>query len=84
MSTIDDWADDPFDPSDEDGVDEEDGSDDVLPCPSCGEAICDDAEKCPRCGEWVMPLSRAASRRHWVWIVAAVLAIGGMLVVTVL
>jgi hypothetical protein len=84
MSTIDDWDDDQDDPSDEDGVDDADGSDDVLPCPSCGEAVFEDTEKCPSCGEWVMPLGRAASRRHWVWIAAALLAASGLLVVTIL
>ncbi len=68
-------------PLEEDLV-EPDVEDQFLPCPSCGAMVFEDAEKCPRCGDWITPFS-GGDRLHWVWLVAAVLAAAGMLVLTI-
>jgi len=74
------WDDDPPDEAvDEDGLDDDDSPDDLLACPSCGVAVHEETQCCPHCGEWVMPLASAARGTSRIWIVAAVLAIIGLL-----
>jgi DNA-directed RNA polymerase subunit RPC12/RpoP len=65
------WNDDDSDEYD----DEEDGSDDLIVCPYCGESIYDDAVRCPHCEKY---LSREdAPFRAPLWIVvSALLALG--------
>jgi hypothetical protein len=54
---------------------EEDGEEDQLPCPSCGNMVYDDTDRCPHCGDWVMPLAAAASSRsNWIWWTALIVA----------
>ncbi|HUU83671.1 MAG TPA: hypothetical protein VM243_09225 [Phycisphaerae bacterium] len=59
---------------------EQDSEADQLPCPSCGAMVYDDTDRCPHCGDWIMPLSASAGSRSGIWIVAALLAIIGLLV----
>ena len=54
----------------------------VAACPACGEDLYEDADRCPYCGEWVVR-TLDGGRRHWVWIVAAVLAAAAMIVLSV-
>lgn len=68
------------DPLDQDIIDSDEG-DDVLRCPSCGRDVYEDAEKCRYCGDWVTP--RSGGKLHWVWVLAAALALVGMLVIVV-
>lgn len=76
--------DDSYDPDEPLEVDLTDDTDDeVLPCPACGLDVHEETEKCPYCGEWIMPLAAAAGRRHWIWILAAMLAIAGMIILTI-
>ena len=55
---------------------------DQLPCPSCGAMVYDDTDRCPHCGDWIMPLAASARSGRTIWIIAAVLAIIGMLLWT--
>lgn len=74
------------DPQEEPGEfdDVEDDGGDVLPCPECGCDVYDDTDQCPHCGQWIMPLAASAGRKHWVWRVAALLALGSFLALYVL
>ncbi len=61
--------------------DEGDPEDDVLVCPSCGNAVHEDTQQCPHCGDWITPVWPKARSKRLVWIVAVVLAILGLLVI---
>lgn len=67
-------------PQEGDLADDEMGGD-VVPCPSCGREVYEDAERCPHCGDWITP--RAGGPLPWVWVVAALLALAGMVVITI-
>ena len=69
--------------ADEEWVEDEgEPEDDVLACPSCGNAVHEDTQQCPHCGDWITPVWPGARSRRLVWIVAAAIAILGMLAVT--
>ena len=75
--------DDPYEEPDElDDV--EDDDDETLPCPACGCDVYDDTDQGPHCGQWIMPLAASVGRRHWVWRIAAVLALISFLALYVL
>ena len=77
-----DWGDDdPDGPLAQDLVDD---GDDAVPCPACGGDVYEDADQCPHCGEWIIPQATGARGRHWVWIVAALLAAGAMTAMAIL
>jgi hypothetical protein len=69
----DDFDDDPDAPLASD-LEEGAPEDDVISCPSCGSDVYEDSERCPACGEWMIA-SRGSAGLHWVWGVAAVLAL---------
>lgn len=63
---------DEFDPDDED-------ESDTRPCPLCGRDVYEDANRCPHCGEYIVPGEAERARRPWWVVVAAVLALLGVL-----
>lgn len=63
----------------EDDVSGDDDETTMLVCPSCGELVYEEAEQCPSCGDWIMPRTRAG-RLHWIWLIALVLALAGMMI----
>ncbi len=68
---------------DEEWVDDEgDTEDDLLVCPSCKQAVHEDAQQCPHCGDWITPVWPKGRSKRLIWIVAAVLAILGLLMIT--
>jgi DNA-directed RNA polymerase subunit RPC12/RpoP len=74
--------DDRDDPLEEDLAAEDDSTEHVAPCPSCGEQVYDDAERCPYCGDWIIDRARPGGLRT-LWLFAAVLALVAMLVIVV-
>ena len=74
--------DDPHAPLQEDLIDAE-NDDECLECPSCGSEIHEDTQKCPYCGDWIVPHQAAAEQRHWIWILAALMAILGIVWISV-
>ena len=60
--------------------DDHDPDADQLPCPSCGAMFYDDTDRCPHCGDWIMPLAASARSKSRIWIIAAILAVIGMLI----
>ncbi len=74
---------------DEDYVDQEwvedegDPADDVLMCPSCGASVHEDTQQCPHCGDWIIPVWPESRSKRWIWVVAAILAIFGLLMIAV-
>ena len=69
--------------SDEEWVDDEgDTEDDLLVCPSCKQAVHEDTQQCPHCGDWITPVWPKRGSMRLLWIVAAVLAIAGLLMIT--
>lgn len=61
----------------------DDADDDVVsPCPSCGCDVYDDSEKCPSCGDWIVS-GRMHTKLHWIWLLAAVMALAAMFVISV-
>ena len=86
----DDWMDDDGaeDPSaedcDDDGRDEDaDDSGDLLLCPACRRKVHEDTQQCPHCGDWITPVHPESPWKRGVFIFAAVIAILGLLSVTV-
>jgi len=71
--------DDPNDPLDCDLDD--DAAEPTIDCPACGRAVFEEANQCPHCGHWI---TEADLRRPLpvVWTIAAVLAILGLLWIT--
>ena len=69
----------------EEWVEDEGGGpeEDVLVCPSCHATVHEDTQQCPHCGDWIVPVWPRRRSRRLVWIVAAVLAILGLMMVTV-
>jgi predicted nucleic acid-binding Zn ribbon protein len=65
------WVDDDGDPDDEE-----------LMCPSCGASVHEDTQQCPHCGDWITPVWPRSHGKQWLWILAAVLAIAGLLAIT--
>ncbi|MFQ5490164.1 MAG: hypothetical protein ACE5GE_05520 [Phycisphaerae bacterium] len=59
--------------------DEDDGAPEMLACPACGAMVYEETQQCPQCGDWIVPHAAAARRKSPLWIVAAVLALAGML-----
>ncbi len=59
--------------------DSENADAELLACPSCGAEVYEETEQCPQCGEWIMPLAASARSKGWVWIVAAVAALAGLI-----
>ena len=37
----------------------------LLPCPACGELVCEQAQQCPHCKEWILPSGGLGSSRKW-------------------
>ena len=61
---------------------EEDGCDDTVDCPACGQTIHEDAPRCPYCGQWVFDDTPAARRsRGWFWPLMIALLIAVILVI---
>lgn len=65
------------DVADEEWVEDEesDSVDDLLECPSCGQAVHEDTQQCPHCREWITPVDRSDTGKKWIWLVAAILLI---------
>ena len=79
---MDEWSDrDPEGPLDQDLVD---NGEDSISCPACGRDVYEDADQCVHCGEWIIPSTSRAGGLHWLWSVAAILALGAMIVLSVL
>ena len=69
------WED---DAADEEWVEDDDsdhGEDDVLECPSCGQAVHEDTQQCHYCRDWITPVDRRDSGKRWIWLLAAILLI---------
>ena len=73
MAFVDEYGDDRDSPLPSD-IDAGDPEDDVVECPSCGQTVYDYSEKCPHCGDWIIDTAGPA-RLHWVWWIAAVVAL---------
>lgn len=59
----------------------------TAPCPVCGREIPEFADRCPYCENWVVQgatSTGSSSGRSWVFIVAALLALLGFILVYVL
>jgi uncharacterized paraquat-inducible protein A len=68
---------------DENWVDDDgDPNDDMLVCPSCGAAVHEDTQQCPQCGDWITPVWPKSHSRQWIWVLAAVLVIAGLVAIT--
>ena len=80
-----DWTDDDGveDPSDEDCDDGSRDSEDLLVCPACRRDVHEDTQQCPHCGDWITPIHPESPWKRGVFIVAAVVAILGLLLVTI-
>ena len=65
-----------------DDADADDDHDNVTPCPSCGRDVYEDAEKCPSCGDWIVS-AHVGTGLHWVWLIAAVMALTAMFVIVI-
>lgn len=72
--TFDDYADEEW--VEDDGPDE----DDLLACPSCGEAVHEDTQQCPYCNDWIVPVYPGERAKKAIWLVAVVLVILAFLI----
>lgn len=69
---------------DEEWVDDDNDSDDMLACPACGAAVYEETQQCPHCREWIIPVDRSDRAKRVVWTIAAILIITSMLLFVVL
>jgi uncharacterized protein (DUF983 family) len=76
------WQDDEDELDEIEDPDESDLGDDgdsvTVPCPDCGEPVWEQAERCPTCGRY-LTRDIAADGKPWWVIVAAILALLGVL-----
>jgi len=76
-----DWGEpDPDGPLDEDLLDD---GERAVPCPACGRDVYEDVDQCVHCGHWIIPSPTSFHRRHWVWTLAALLAVSAMIIIAV-
>jgi len=61
--------------ADEEWVDEDESSDELLVCPSCRRDVHEDTQQCPHCGDWITPEYPRGSTKRWVYAVVAILLI---------
>ena len=62
-------------PNEEWVEEEEEEGDDLLACPSCGEAVHEDTQQCPYCGDWIIPVDPRERSRRWGVAVVAILLV---------
>lgn len=65
---------------DEEDWPDDDGVNDVVPCPNCGEDIYEDAQQCPSCGNYFVAPTSAWSGKSPIWII---LGLAGIIAVIV-
>jgi len=77
------------DPWDDDDADEQwveddgDDQDDLLACPSCGQAVHEDTQQCPFCGDWITPVYPHQTGKRLIWLIAVVLVIAAMILMVI-
>ena len=73
-----------FEFDDDDWVEEDDDSFEMLICPSCTKAVHEDTQQCPHCGEWITPQYPQRPWKRVVWLGVVVLMLLLMIMVAVL
>ncbi len=69
---------------DDEWIEDEGDEDDVyLSCPACGEDVHEDTQQCPYCGDWIIPIDPRERSRKWIWTIAAMFVIVGLLIFVV-
>lgn len=61
--------------ADEEWVEEDETSDELLVCPSCRRDVHEDTQQCPHCGDWITPEYPSGSTKRWVYVVVALLLV---------
>ncbi len=59
--------------------DDGDEEDDLLACPSCHQPVHEDTQQCPHCGDWITPEYPGTRPKRWIWAVAVLAVIFGLL-----
>lgn len=70
--------------ADEEDVEDDDDSTELLACPECGADVYEEAQRCPSCGNYIVHDSNVWSGRPAWWIVLGLLGIVMTIVVLAL